>query len=255
MPPDWRVASASEEMLATLDTLAAVAGLATALGTALLAAATFVLARRTGEQSRTATAALEAQVRPLLIDVAPGSDGDHEAPLYPNGERGEKWKRGYAVVTFDGGRGYVSVPLRNIGPGPAHILGARLEATHASGPPLELWMATKQFVPSGEVVRVSLLLGNDARHLQGAFVDAVRQRGSGLTLVVEYADVGGGQRTRSRLELARRIAEEGWIVAGIEHYRCGDGGDGPDPRVEPGHWGRRALRRPREAAGMANSEL
>jgi hypothetical protein len=223
---------------------ATVADLATALGTLVLAVATFSAIRSANRSARLAERALLAGLRPLFVPTR-----REDATLKVNFGDG-KWVRlpgGGAAAEVGGGDGtlgpaddavYLAVPLRNAGSGIGVVLGWIFYPEWHRGdahPDLdEFTLNTRDlYVPPG-----------DLGFWQGAFRDLADPRYPGARKTVEsrqpwtidllYSDHEGGQRLITRFTafakdsegLARDKGDEGWIVSSSRHWNV----DGKDPR-------------------------
>jgi hypothetical protein len=220
---------------------ATVADLATALGTLVLAVATFSAIRSANRSARLAERSLLAGLRPLLVPTR-----REDATLKVNFGDG-KWVHlpgGGAAAEVGGGDGsmgaadgvvYLAVPLRNAGSGIGVVLGwifypewHRGEAHPDLG---EFTLNTRDlFVPPG-----------DLGFWQGAFRDPADPRYRDARKTVEsaqpwtidllYSDHEGGQRLITRLTAFAKDGEGidkggGWIVSSSRHWSI----DGKDPR-------------------------
>jgi hypothetical protein len=147
-----------------------------AIGTLALAAVTLILALISAAQVRTSRRALQASLRPLLVDVPLGGDQDAEVD----------------ITSDEKGLVEVEMRLRNAGTGLALIVGGpRLRwAAFPSG-----WTGVSQqlVVVAGEPVRLTFrrAFGN----AQSAH-DAVGAA-QAFSAEVEYTDVNGKQWTRT----------------------------------------------------------
>jgi hypothetical protein len=240
----------------TADTWATVADLATALGTLVLAVATFSSVRSGNRTARAAERSLLTSLRPLLM---PSRLSD-EALKVNFGDN--KWVRlpgGSAVAEIGGGDGsrgprdsviYLSVSVRNVGSGIAVLHGWRLSNERAEAneplPPLsEFQLQTRDLYVSA----------GDIGFWQGAIRDLADPRYPMARRVIEsrsewivdllYGDQDGGQRAVTRFRCQARpwparpptdgsAAETGdghaddevWLATVARHWTI----DQPDPR-------------------------
>lgn len=150
----------------------------------------------TQEQGRIAQLTLNAQIRPVLIDV-PLNVSIEEAIVYPGRDHPVMGHRGAVQVSASDQELLVSVPLRNAGAGLAMIRGISLEIGTAIGAPPVMIKPTN--VAPGELGRVSFraVPGNAAY----APVREVIERQDGPSVVVAYTDLAGEQMTLSRFDL------------------------------------------------------
>jgi len=207
-----------------------ISALATAVGTLVLALATFASVRSANRAARVAERSLLEGLRPLLL----GSKLD-DAPQ-KIGFVDDKW------FLAEGGRGiaevsdsvvYLAIPLRNVGSGIAVLHGWTFYATE------ELRVdGVRDHRDPSEFIRLTRDLYipvNDVGFWQGAFRDpaspeyaeardAVERR---IVLIIDllYGDYEGGQRTITRFAL-RPLDEDGWTVTTARHWNIDRG----DPR-------------------------
>ncbi len=189
------------------------ATLVAAITSVLVALATFWVAfttrsaARAAESSATATVRsagateglLEAQLASRLIDVQPlpAAPPDPERPHF--GESYELTDVRVGEVVIEGpedGRpeeiaALGSVPVRNVGPGLAQIVGVALDPPDSwlSGKPPEgfrpNWRSSKRFVPSGETARVSFWFPKpEYQHDSSALEDFATRVSNGDYLLV-----------------------------------------------------------------------
>ena len=217
------------------ETWATIASLATALGTLVLAVATFSAVRSGNRTARAAEQSLLTSLRPQLMpsrltdDVLKVNFGDN------------KWVRipgGHAVAEIGGGDGtlgpaddvvYLAVSLRNVGNGIAVLHGWRLSYERAQpsdqAPPLsEFTLQTRDlYIPV-----------DDTGFWQGAIRDLSDPRYEMARKVIEsrgewfvdmlYGDYDGGQRAISRFRCQPRPWPAG--PGGAGHDDSGSGGSG-----------------------------
>jgi len=210
-----------------------ISALATAVGTLVLAVATFASVRSGNRAARNAERALLAGLRPLLFpskfsdDVLKVSFMDRHT-LTVHGGRGE------VEVTED--VVYLAMSLRNVGHGMAVLHG---------------WFVTGGSVSSAEVpdhvplasfrrlTRDLYVPPNDVFFWQGAlrdraepvFAEVVESVGKGEALRIEllYSDEEGGQRTITRFSLLPHETPDGssvWLSSVGRHWNI----DRADPR-------------------------
>jgi len=104
------------------------------------------------------------------------------------------------------------LPLRNVGPGAAFIHDAWIGVgTHP-----EVASVNRRVVPSGERLRATARFAPGTGDYQFMLLTL---DGNGLPRIsVTYSDVGGSQRTMTRLRLVKN--SEGWRVLGVELSSC-----------------------------------
>jgi hypothetical protein len=228
------------------DTWATVADLATALGTLVLAVATFSAVRSGNRTARAAEQSLLTSLRPLLM---PSRLSDE--PLKVNfGDN--KWVRvpgGSAVAEIGGGDGrlgprdsviYFSLSLRNVGSGIAVLHGWRLMTNQVPQPnepmpPLsEFVMQTRDmYIPVGDI---GFWQGAIRDLADPRYPDArktVENRGEWMVDLL-YGDQEGGQRAISRF----RCQPRPWLTQprdGDSPPGVGSGGPSGGERSDDGH--------------------
>ena len=205
----------------------------TAVGTLVLAAATFASVRSGNRAGRNAERALQAGLRPVLFASRPHETiqkvrwGDaHWAALPP----------GHAVVEEEGGVIYMAMSLQNVGTGIAVILGWRVDAGHIINPSasLEEMRAETQLVrPDSSTFRPQTRdlysPPHDLSFWQAAIrtpsdpdrarVEAAIAGPDPLLIDLLYGDQEGGQRTISRFSIARYGGpDDGWFPAVVNHW-------------------------------------
>lgn len=212
-------------------TLAAIANWDwTAIGTILLALATFALAWQNRslvrasqdelaevrkdvtaaqEQAQTARRALAAQTQPLLSAVPRGM------PRYRHDEfRHDEFRREVVGAdaadvdaTFDPDRGgVITVPFRNIGNAVA-VINAVMFWMHDGGSEAN---AEETALPPGEITRARLELPSTSR-----FGDEVVLAKTNLSVVVTYGDAAGEPRGATRLDVYYSDSRHRWYVRQI----------------------------------------
>jgi hypothetical protein len=216
-----------------------VASAATALGTLVLALATFSVVP-SGRRSALATeTALLAGIRPLLLPSHP-DDPDQKVSFID-----EHWvhvggSRAAAEATSN--TVYLVVSLRNVGNGLAVLdrwdlqpydvaqVDDPAEANRRAG--LQRPRDTAQYrrltrdlyLPPGELGFWQGALRDPSEELFKATTEAVLERRP-FTLDLLYSDVQGGQRTISRFTM-RPVGHDQWIATVARHYPV----DGRNPR-------------------------
>jgi hypothetical protein len=233
------------------DTWATVADLATALGTLVLAVATFSAVRSGNRTARAAEKSLLTSLRPLLM---PSKLSDE--PLKVNfGDN--KWVRvpgGFAVAEIGGGDGrlgprdsviYFSASLRNVGSGIAVLHGWRL-ITNLAPQPNEPMPPLSEFVMQTRDMYIPV---GDIGFWQGAIRDLADPRYPDARKTVEnrgdwmvdllYGDQDGGQRAISRFRCQPRPwparPRDDGSPPGPGSSGHGDDGHGDDGHGDDGH--------------------
>jgi len=223
---------------------ATLANLATALGTLILAVATFSSVRSANLMARVAQQSLLVGLRPVLM----AARRDDPAQKVNFGD--EKWVRipGGGAVGAVGAVGdgnglsaerpvYLAVALRNAGSGIAVLHGWRF---------FPEWYRSEQHAPLEEFERQNRDLYipvGDIGFWQGAFRDPGDPRYAAARKAIEsrqpwtvellYGDHEGGQRAVTRFTMLplgtegpERDLEGGWLASQSRHWNI----DRPDPR-------------------------
>jgi hypothetical protein len=205
----------------------------TAVGTLVLAVATFASVRSGNRAGRNAERALQAGQRPVLFASRPHETiqkvrwGDgHWAALPP----------GRAVVDEEGGVIYMAMSLQNVGTGIAVILGWRVDAGQVLSPNASLEEMQAQFAlvrpdpatfrpqtrdlysPPGDLSfwQAAIRTPDDPDRPR---VEAAINGPDPLLIDLLYGDQEGGQRTMSRFAITRYPGmEDGWFPAVVNHW-------------------------------------
>jgi hypothetical protein len=203
------------------------ASLATAVGTLVLALATFVAVRAANRAARVAEYSMLIGIRPLLT---PSRLEDPVQKIMWGDEHWARLSGGGAIVEEADGNVYLAMSLRNSGSGIAVLHGWHLglQDLHDPHPHAEPDAFRQQ-------TRDLFVAGNDIGFWQGAIRDrddpeyealleAVR---SSRIFVMEvlYSDHEGGQRAVGRFALAP-IGDSRWLCSVVRHWNL----DRPDPR-------------------------
>jgi hypothetical protein len=208
-----------------------IASLATALGTLVLAVATFASVRSANRSARIAEIALQEQRRPLL---APSRIEDPaQKIMFVEGH----WVRAEGsrgVAQYEHGNIYLALSLRNVGSGIAVCQGWTVNAgmmTIRAAPrasPLDSFRAQTRdlFIAAGDIGMWQGAIRSHDDPGYDALVDAIENR-QPISIELLYSDQVGGQRTVSRFGLTA-WPDETWFVAGNRHWFL----DGPTPRDE-----------------------
>jgi len=218
---------------------ATVASLATALGTLVLAVATFASVRsanfsaraadqaaRIAEQSsRIAERALMAAERPLLMS---SRLQDPEQKIQFVEGRLLKVAGGSATLEVADGVVYMVISVRNVGTGLAVMHGWHVEVTGQplqTHPPLEDFTAQTRdiYVAPGDIGFWQGAL-RDPATAQFKAVAAAVEAGDPMMLTILYGDWEGGQRAISLFAL--RHVNDRWLTSTGRHFNV----DRPDPR-------------------------
>ncbi len=203
-----------------------ISSLATAIGTLVLAVATFSSVRAAARAARAAEQALQVAMRPALLTSR------LEDPVQKVGFQDRKWLKvpgGGANAEVGDDAVYLAISLRNMGNGLAVLHGWRFTperiTNHVKPDLADFHRLTRDlYVPAGEF-----------GYWQGAFRDrddpqydlaqrAVKDR-EPVTVDILYGDHDGGQRTISRFVMLP-MKDEGWLVSHARQWNV----DRPDPR-------------------------
>jgi hypothetical protein len=212
--PNWRPMA-----LLAVD-WATISSLATALGTLVLAVATFSAVRSSNRSARIAEAALQEQRRPLL---APSRLEDPKQKIMFLEGNWVSASGGRAAVEHIDGSVYLVISLRNVGSGIAVCQGwavrlgsgsSRNFPTHA---PLEEFRLQSRdlYVPAGDIGMWQGALRNPDDPVRAGVVDAI-ETGQQIAVELLYSDQVGRQRTISRFGLVP--ANDTWLSALNRHW-------------------------------------
>jgi hypothetical protein len=216
--------------LSTTLNWATIATLATAVGTLVLAIATFGAVRSANRAARVAEAAYQVNLRPVLVTSRP------EDPMQKIRWMDNHWARldgGQATAEIVDGSIYLTISLRNVGSGLAVPFGwfvrdgaSTNEVAHAAPEDFRLQLRDLYIGPS------------DFGYWQAAIRDEGDPDYVGLrraitastpfTVEMLYGDHDGGQRTITRFGIIPYVVDEAtrWYPAASRHWYL----DRPDPR-------------------------
>jgi hypothetical protein len=211
-----------------LADITAIASLATAGATTVLAVATFVSVRSAHRSARVAERALLAGLRPVL---APSRLQDPEQKIAWGDGHWTHLPGGLAGVEYENDVIYLSMPLRNVGSGMAVLHGwypyaEWVEANHDHADPSAFRRQTRDLY----------VAANDIGFWQGALRDPtepefaeiaarIRDR-ERLSIELLYSDHEGGQRAISRFGFAPAETSPAWLCSVVRHWSL----DRSDPR-------------------------
>jgi hypothetical protein len=207
-----------------------IAELGTALGTLVLAFATFASVRSGNRTARLSERSLLEGIRPLLL---PSRLQDLEQKV---GFADDHW------ILLPGGHGaaeigddaiYLAIAIRNVGSGLAVLSGWKMYPDRAN-----LGSDRPQLEGFHRLTRDLYIPSNDVGFWQGTFRDPAddgQKRAAEIitareafTIDVLYGDAEGGQRVVTRFSmLPAKNAKDGWIVAVSRHWNL----DREDPRA------------------------
>jgi hypothetical protein len=212
-----------------------VANLATALGTLVLAIATFSAIRSANRAARTAERALFASLRPLLM---PTKQNDPEFKVNYGDSKWVHLPGGQAAAEIGGGDGtmgsasdvvYLAIALRNVGTGMGVIHGwtfyprwQREEHPAAEGFRTQ---GRDLYVPAGDTGFWQAAF-RDQKDPQYAEARKVVEAREPWTVELLYGDYEGGQRVVTRFTAIPAESGKGWLASVGRHWNI----DRPDPR-------------------------
>jgi hypothetical protein len=203
------------------------ASLATAVGTLVLALATFVAVRAANRAARVAEYSMQIGIRPLLM---PSRLEDADQKIMWGDEHWARLSGGRAVVEEKDGNIYLAMSLRNSGSGIAvihgwHIWLEDLRADHPHAAPPEFRTQTRDLYIPGDDVGFwqAALRDPDDPEYAGTLEAVHAPRIFGIELL--YSDHEGGQQAVGRYVLAP-IADARWLCSVVRHWNL----DRPDPR-------------------------
>ena len=220
----------------TAQTWTTIADLATALGTLVLAVATFSAIRSANLSARIAQRALLEAMRPVLM---PSRREDATLKVNFGDQKFVHVPGGGAAADVGGGDGsmgqddavYLAVGLRNAGNGIAVLCGWRFypdwhrDEQHA---PLEQFRTQTRdlYIPVGDIGFWQGAFRDPADPEYEAARSAIEAR-EPWTVELLYGDHEGGQRVISKFNmLPRSDSADGWFVSVSRHWNI----DRPDPR-------------------------
>lgn len=203
---------------------------ATAIGTLVLALATFAAVRSANRAARVAEAGFLVSLRPVLVSSKLEDAvqkvrwiDDHWAAV--GGSQ--------ASIEVVDGRIYLVVSLRNVGSGIAVLFGwsvrrGQLGADIDHVDPGAFRMQTRDlYIPAGDIGFWQGAI-RDADDPDYDFLCATVRAEEHFTLELMYGDHEGGQRTITRFGMTPRRDQEGplWFPSVAQHWNL----DRPDPR-------------------------
>ena len=217
-------------MIATTD-WATIASFATALGTLVLAVATFSAVRSSNRSARIAEEAFEVNLRPVLVTSR------LDDPIQKIRWVDDHWARlegSRASVEMVDGSIYLAISLRNVGSGLAVIFGWSVltelvrttEVPHAA--PEDFRMQTRDlYIAPGDIGFWQAAI-REAGDPDYAALSQDVQNVQPFTIDVLYGDHEGGQRTITRFGMIpmRTDDDAKWFPNVARHWNL----DRPDPR-------------------------
>jgi hypothetical protein len=213
--------------MADVATISALAGLATAVGTLVLAAATFAAVRSANRSARATERALLASIRPVLVPSR------LEDPVEKVGFADDHWVQvggGRAVAEATDGAVYLVMALRNAGSGLAVLDRWDFHADRMVGDtphrdPETFRRTTRDlYVPAGDLGFWQGAFRDPSEADFAAAQDAINA-GRAMTIDLLYGDHEGGQRTITRFTFLPSD-DGGWLGVVSRHWNL----DRADPR-------------------------
>lgn len=194
-----------------------VAQIASAVFTALAALAALLTVRQARHETRISHDALEAETQPLITDVPRGIFIDevdwHEVDGTMTRKRRDRSELDVGV--YGGSEpepepvSVVSVPVRNVGNGPARITDVTFETATGTKAPGSI---DNPVLPPGEMTRASIAAGPSDPDVGVA--EALAMEYQDFALVVAYGDASGHPREVVRLQVTNgqhpRITTRSW---------------------------------------------
>jgi hypothetical protein len=207
-----------------------ISSFATALGTLVLAVATFSAVRSSNRSARIAEAAFQVNLRPVLVTSR------LDDPVQKIRWMDDHWARldgSQATVELVDGIIYLAISVRNVGSGLAVTFGWFVfteqvlnDVDHA--PPEQFRLQTRDlYVAPGDIGFWQAAIRDASDPAYVALSRDIRN-GTPFTIDVLYGDHEGGQRTITRFGMiAKQAGEETkWIPSVARHWNL----DRPDPR-------------------------
>ncbi len=217
------------EMLLAVD-WSTVATLATALGTLVLAVATFAAVRSANRAARVAEAAFQVNLRPVVVTSR------IDDPMQKIRWVDDHWAR------LDGGQGslelvdnciYLAISLRNVGSGIAVPLGwvprveaSRTDLDHADAAGFRP-QTRDLYIAPGDIGFWQAAI-RDTADPDFRWLSTSIQNRSAFTIELLYGDHEGGQRTITRFGMVPLEVDDRtlWFPTVARHWNL----DRPDPR-------------------------
>jgi hypothetical protein len=200
----------------------------TAVGTLVLAVATFVSTRSANHAARVAERSLLIGLRPVLVN------GRHDDPLQKVGFRDDRYLRvegSLAAVEIDAGDIYLAIPVRNVGSGIAVLQAwdplperATGDDQHNRDPKLFRRLTRDIYVAPGDIGFWQGALREPSEPIFDSIAAAATARRPFMVDVL-YTDMHGGQRTVTRFSLTP-AGDDRWLSSVSRHWIL----DGVSPR-------------------------
>ena len=204
--------------------------LATALGTLVLAVATFASIRSANRSARVAERALLQNLKPVL---ATSRQGDPTEKLTWQDRFWARLDGGRAIARIEDDNIYLAISLRNVGAGIGVLQGWQITVPYATSPPEH--RARDEFRPQGRDLYIA---AGDTGFWQAALRDKEDEFYQPLRDAIEarepfavellYSDHEGGQFAISWIGIRplTKEGEEDWLPSVARHWTL----TGADPR-------------------------
>jgi len=207
-----------------------VATFATAIGTLVLAVATFAAVRSANRSARIAEAAFQVNLRPVLVTSR------LQDPVQKIRWVDDHWTHvdgAQATVELVDGRIYLAISLRNVGSGLAVTFGWNVMSELAIGDvphaePEQFRMQTRDlYIAPGDIGFWQGAIRETADSEYASLSRDIRES-QPFTIELLYGDHEGGQRTVTRFGMIPREGADGtkWFPSVARHWNL----DRPDPR-------------------------
>ena len=194
---------------------------ATAVGTLVLAIATYSSVRSANRAARVAEQSLLLGLRPVLV-----ASHDDDPPIHIGW--GDAYRvtlpGGRAIVADEGDVLYLAVALRNVGSGIAMLRSWTATGERVLGEepiaPLEDFQPMQRdlYVPAGDAGYWHSAIRDRADPRLPGLRRAVAERGN-ITIELLYLDHEGGQPSITRFGIRPDEADGGWHAVPIRHFR------------------------------------
>ena len=206
---------------------AAVAGIATALGTLALAVATFASTRTANRAAQSAEKLRLEALRPILI---PSAWGDAVQKISFQDGVWLHVSGGRAAMETSDDAVYLVLSVRNAGRGLAVLHGwsVPLERDSAHADPETFHRLTRDIYIAADYTGFAQIAARDPASEEFRRLKAAATS-DGFWVDVLYSDMEGAQRVITRFGISRGPAESGsdeWFLAAARHWNV----DLPDPR-------------------------
>ncbi|HEV3360805.1 MAG TPA: hypothetical protein VG247_28650 [Pseudonocardiaceae bacterium] len=210
--------------------LATLSNLATALGTLVLAVATFASIRMSNRSARLAERALLQNLKPVL---ATSRQGDPVEKLSWLDRHWARLEGGRAIAKIEEDNIYLAISLRNVGSGIGVLQGWYITVPYSTSPPEH--RAPEEFRPQGRDLYIA---SGDTGFWQAALRDKEDEFYQPLRDTIEarepfavellYSDHEGGQLAITWIGVRplMKEGEDGWLPSVARHWTL----NGADPR-------------------------